>query len=71
MPSNLHIRELTVNLSGSLTLRGGRLSSQLHPRRNSGTGSLPPVLTITAHDILITDAEGSLTTSTVESAIRG
>ena len=70
--SNQPPGNLTVNLSGSLTLRGGSTPftpiSAIHALAQGPSPSAG--LTITAHDILITDGS-SLTTSTVSSGAAG
>jgi large exoprotein involved in heme utilization and adhesion len=61
--SNLPSGELMVNVSGSLSLRGGMFfQSSIHALTQGPAPSAG--LTITAHDILVTDGS-SLTTSTI------
>ena len=67
--STLPSGDVTVNLSGSLTLHSGSFGPSLIHALAQGPAPSAG-LTIAAHDILITDG-GSLTTSTVSSGAAG
>jgi large exoprotein involved in heme utilization and adhesion len=68
--SNLPPGNITVNLSGSLTIRGGDFGGSAI--QAAAQGPAPSAgMSVTAHDIFITDAGSSLTTATVSSGAAG
>jgi filamentous hemagglutinin family protein len=68
--SNLPPGNITLNLSGSLTLRGGEFGGS--SIQAAAQGPAPSAgLSVTAHDVFVTDAGSSLTTATVNSGVAG